>query len=838
MKVFAYVHTHWDREWYQPFEEYRLRLIELVDKLVDDLQSEKLNYFYFDGQTAAIEDYLEIFPEKEQLIKELVEKNKITMGPWYVLADEFLVSGESIIRNLLLGINKSKAFGCNDFVGYLPDAFGHIDNMPQIFSSFGIENTILWRGAGEQKSLFEWLSKDGSSVCAHHLIEGYFQDLLNQQWSTGKKAEHLKIFLDKIKKSTDIEALLLPIGADHLATAVNLMEQISKINENLDDYQIILSSFEEYFENIKAQKVNVKEIKGELRDNSRNFILSGTFSTRLYLKQQNARTGWLLAKIAEPLQSLLEKFEISSSRKNQLEYAWKLFLQNHPHDSICGCSVDSVHREMLTRYEKTNQVTNGVISRCLRDVSNRISKNEIAVFNLCDYPFEGVVKIKTDEKLAETLCCQKTETRKEFPPQILYDIQKIPVQEDYVSFHEYLVYVDSLKPYSLSIINPEKSLNRIEPVKTSQNLLKNKFVEIKVNKDGLLDIKNLENNLEFKNIHLFQDRADVGDTYNFNPIKNDKPTKARLKKVELKENGSLRGVLRLIYEMEIPEKAINETKRSKKTFKQIIQTDVVLYANSKMVEFETTWENKAKDHILQLKFNMPEKITKTISENNLGIIEREFDPDYSIKENMPVPFGKELKTNTACMQRFVWSQGFGLITEGLCEYGVDKNELYLTLIRSVGILSKGKIGTRGQAAGPPLPTPEAQCLGLQKARYAICLTEEPSELFAQADFFMGNILAQKGFAEKTEIKDIEFVKILNPNIYTYSIKKPHDKVKKGIIFRLMNISDKKQSLKADFADNIHQILEVNSLEETLSETNLKNTDIVFGSNELKTFWAL
>ncbi|MFA6989151.1 MAG: glycoside hydrolase family 38 C-terminal domain-containing protein [Candidatus Gastranaerophilaceae bacterium] len=929
MKVFAYVHTHWDREWYQPFEEYRLRLIELMDKLLDDLQSEKLNHFYFDGQTAAIEDYLEIFPEKEPLIKELIKEDKISIGPWYVLADEFLVSGESLVRNLLIGINKSKELGCDNFVGYLPDAFGHIDDMPRIFSSFGIENAIVWRGIGEQKSLFKWISKDGSSVNAHHLIEGYFQDILNQEWTIDKKAKSLTIFLDKIVKYTDIKTVLLPIGADHLATAIDLTKQISEINQKIDKYDIKLSSLKEYIEKVTGQtylkpcrhaelvsashdlaipkqvrndvtKVvepdpflqnidskNIKEVHGELRNNSRSFILSGTFSSRLYLKRQNARSSWLLSKIAEPLQSLLQNTGFSISRQNQLDYAWKLLLQNHPHDSICGCSIDPVHREMLTRFEKTNQVSNGIISRCLRDVANKVSKDEFAVINLSNYEYTGVLKLKTDKDLPNTnwqsidceldsaseghcpfgdigykpnfsaplvgeeqavqgrvplgeggFAAQKTAAKKEFPPELLYNIEKIPVQEDYTNYSEYLVYVNDLKPCSLNIISTKKLSNSFESVETSKNSLKNEFVELKVNENGSLNIKNLKNNLEFQNLHLFENMADVGDTYNFSPIKTDKPLKPILKRSYIIENGTLRGQLRLIYEIKIPEKAVNNEKRSRKTITHSLGTDITLSAHSKMVEFETTWENKSKDHILQLKFNLPQKITKTFSEDNFGLIERNFDPDYSLRKNMPAETGKELKTNTACMQRFVWVQGFGLITEGLCEYGVHENELYMTLLRSVGILSQGKMGTRGQAAGPPLPTIEAQCPGKQVAKYAVCLTGEPKELFKQSDFFMGNILAQKGFVDKTTAKNVEFIKTDNPNIYTYAIKSPQKNSEKGLIVRLMNISDKKQILKADFGEDKNKIFEVNLLEKKLSDKNLQNLDIIFKPNELKTLYIL
>lgn len=835
MKVFAYPHTHWDREWYQPFEEFRLRLIEVMDKLIDDLSSGKLEYFYFDGQTAAIEDYLEIFPEKKDKIKKLIKEGKLSFGPWYILSDEFLVNGESFMRNLLLGINQSREFGCNNFIGYLPDSFGHIASMPMILNSFGIKDGVLWRGAGDEKSLFKWKSKDGSRLLVTYLIEGYFQDIFNKNWTIEKKEEEIKSFLDKIKHHTTLNSILLPIGADHLATAVDLNDQVDKISSLLVDYDIKISSINEYLENIDYQENELIVREGELRDNSRNFILPGTFSTRLYLKQHNSKSDWLLRK-AEKLNTLLEHVGLTDSRKNQLDYAWKLLLQNHPHDSICGCSEDSVHREMITRYEKINQVSKGIIKRCLRDLSLKISKDNIVVMNLCDYEYSGVIKVLSDKEIHKNMIAQKIRTVYGFSDEILYDIQNIPVQEDYIEQYEYLVWVESLKPYSINTINSKTKIKFPQKTEISINYIQNRLIKLTVNNNGSIDIKDLVENKTFSNIHLLEDRADIGDTYNFAPLENDVPQQAKLLKTEIEEEGFLRSILRLHYEIAIP-KNTNEEKRSDEIVKHIITTDIILYAETKRIEFETNWKNISKDHILQLKFNLPEKIYKTISEDHFGLIERDFDPDYSLGDNIPVEFKKELKTNTACMQRFFWSQGLGLITEGLVEYGIDGNQLYLTLLRSIGTLSKGQISTRGLAAGPQIPTPEAQCLGKQTARYALYITEEPKDLFRQADFFMGNTVSQQGFSEIDLLKSNQILGVENSNIYIYSVKSPFDKNKKGIVLRMVNLSKEQQIINLSSIVN-KSIYELNSLEEKGSERNFIDSEIVFKPYELKTLWLL
>ena len=124
-KVFAYAHTHWDREWYRTFEDFRVRLVEVFDGVLKKLEKNELKSFYFDGQTAALEDYLEIRPEKTDLVKSLVREKRLFIGPYYCSTDSFLVNAESLIRNLQKGLKTSKEFGCEDFIGYHADTFGH-----------------------------------------------------------------------------------------------------------------------------------------------------------------------------------------------------------------------------------------------------------------------------------------------------------------------------------------------------------------------------------------------------------------------------------------------------------------------------------------------------------------------------------------------------------------------------------------------------------------------------------------------------------------------------------------------------------------------------------------
>src|SRR5260370_28300394 len=85
-----------------------------------------------DGQTIVLDDYLEVRPEQEERLKQYTRSGRIQVGPWYLQPDEFLVSGESLVRNLQFGLQRASEFGETMRVGYVPDTFGHIAQLPQI----------------------------------------------------------------------------------------------------------------------------------------------------------------------------------------------------------------------------------------------------------------------------------------------------------------------------------------------------------------------------------------------------------------------------------------------------------------------------------------------------------------------------------------------------------------------------------------------------------------------------------------------------------------------------------------------------------------------------------
>lgn len=693
-KVIAYLHTHWDREWYREFEGFRLRLLNVFDNVLDLLEQWKIPCFYFDGQTSALEDYLELHPEKEKLVRELIKQKKLFIGPCYTLVDEFLTYEKAFRKNLEIGLKYAQNLGCKEFIGYFADTFGHSKQVPLILKEFGIDKAIVWRGCPDEIPS-EFLFNGVQTV---NLVRGYFNDIFSTNSSVNEKCDLLKEHLDKIaQKSSNV--LLMPIGADHLGIPADITAQIKDINRILEDYEIELSSPFRYFELVKD---NFKFVyNNELRDNSQTFILPGSYSARIKLKQYSLECSYKL-HVANKFQSFAQKKYKTKSYDNAIDYAYKLLLQNQAHDSICGCSTDQVHEENIIRYKKILQIADSIINELKVTIGG-----PSLIVNLSNINFCGVAEFESCEKFSQEEC-QLIGQRRGFAKELLYNQQKIPVTENYKTIYTYLTEVECKAP-SRALTKPHSFECKILPpldLKISDTHLENTNIALSV-KSGKITVTDKHSGNIYKNFLHFVDFKDLGDTYNFAPDVNDKGEVSTVVSSKILRRGKLQCALEIQFKIK----------------NTVLNTEVSLNKGSNSLKFKINWNNKTKNHILQAQFNLKEPVEKTISQDLGSFIERTFDPDYDIRKNLPKTKGIEVKTNTAPTLSFVGAQGINFITKGLCEYEVKKNSILITLLRSIGIISNPQNPARTTPAGPPIEVEGAQQLGENSAEIIICFSD-------------------------------------------------------------------------------------------------------------------
>ncbi len=348
-------HTHWDREWYQPFQEFRARLVRLMDRLADVLERDPaFTHFHLDGQTIVLEDYLEIRGQRRARLRRLIRAGRLAVGPWYVLADEFLVSGESLIRNLHIGHRLAAEFGAPTKIGYLPDQFGHAAQMPQILAGFGIDCAVVWRGVGADvtQTLFTWEGLDGSRALTVYLpLSGYSNGRTLPETAAELRAQVDAIIAEQ-SPYRRIRSLLVMNGTDHQEPQPALPAALAAAVDGGDGISAEIAPLARFIERARDEHGELETHRGELRSVRRTTVTPGVTSTRMRQKQRDFDVVSRLEHYTEPLATWADVLAGERVLGDFIDWTWKLAVQNHPHDSITGCSVDQVHRDMEARFDQ------------------------------------------------------------------------------------------------------------------------------------------------------------------------------------------------------------------------------------------------------------------------------------------------------------------------------------------------------------------------------------------------------------------------------------------------------------------------------------------------------
>ena len=389
-ELFLVPHTHWDREWYEPFERFRERLIEMMDVLIELADREPgFAHFHLDGQAALIDDYLEARPAREPDVRRLAKEGRISVGPWYTQMDEFLVSGESHIRNLEWGMARARELGAAaPIAGYLPDQFGHIGQMPQILQRGGLGRAVVWRGvpSAVDKTAFWWEAADGTRVLTEYLAFGYS---IGAHVGQCQDAESLRIALAQaaewIRPYSPRRRLLVTVGTDHTVPAVRLSPLLEAVNRE-GGLQARIGSLTDYLRS-EEPSGELPAWRGELRSAARAHLLPNVYSARADQKRRRARVEALVERYAEPLAALVPGF---AWPEEKLRRAWRLLLWNGAHDSVCGCSVDQVARDVDSRFDEAESIAAAIRDHALHTLAKRMSGSGTVAFNPSPFERDGI----------------------------------------------------------------------------------------------------------------------------------------------------------------------------------------------------------------------------------------------------------------------------------------------------------------------------------------------------------------------------------------------------------------------------------------------------------------
>jgi len=390
--VYLVPHTHWDREWYEPFQRFRLRLVDLLDDVLTRAEGDPSFCFTMDGQLAAVDDHLEVRPEDTTRVAALVERGQLAVGPWEILLDEFLCSGETIVRNLERGLARAAMFGTPMRTGYLPDMFGHCAQMPQLLSLAGIDQACLWRGVPStvDSHAFRWEAPDGTPVRCEYLPNGYGNAayLLSDEQRLPARADE---FVARTRRWYGDDPILAMFGTDHSAPLPTLMALVRSLNDSDSPLRLEVCTLADYLALFGADTAGLPAVRGELRSHARANILPGVISVRIHLKQAMARAERMVERYAEPWAALWSP--AAEWPAQFLDMAWHRLVASSCHDSVTGCGVDDTAVQVAARIAEAEQLGQAVRDRVVARLASGVPSDAVLVLNPTPTNRTGLVTV-------------------------------------------------------------------------------------------------------------------------------------------------------------------------------------------------------------------------------------------------------------------------------------------------------------------------------------------------------------------------------------------------------------------------------------------------------------
>jgi mannosylglycerate hydrolase len=746
-------HTHWDRAWYCTFQEYRIRLVRLVDRLLHLLDTTpEFRVFMLDGQMSVLEDYLEVRPQQADKLRQYCRSGRVQVGPWYVLADEFLVSPEALIRNLMVGHRMGEPYGGVMKIGYVPDGFGHIAQLPQILRGFGIHNAFFWRGMGAEGDRlgteFNWCAPDGSGVTTILMPWGYHNvtnlgyaihwgDVSEMAFDWGLAQQKIERAIDRLTPMANTDALLLMNGIDHAEAEPRIPQVIEQANLTLANAQIHQGTLADHLARVCASGVELPSFEGEFRWGRFSEILQGVYSTRIHLKQDNHAGETLLERYMEPLTALawLSGAEVPQGTPDLAWMAWHWLLLNHPHDDIYGSGIDEVHHEMAYRFSQSRQIGEALVRDSLRQLGRQIDctaqdGTPILVFNPQGWPrtevAEALVEFEFDDPKADSFQLV-TPAGEVIPHQVVGDEQRF--------------WMEVLKPnrkrcvrvllpvqvpgmgWTLVFAQPAngQAPARMSTLKVYERGAENRYLAFAIERDGGLRITDKITGHTYAGLHHFYDVEDTGDEYTFCPLPAHSQTistAGRTATVTRLETGPCRAAFRVERTLPLPIGLTEDRqRRSSETVPLPVVSEIRLYADQPGLYITTEINNQAHDHKLTVNFPTGIRTERAYVDESFMVAARDLKlpPSEGWVEDPTSLMHQRAFTDLSDGDR-----GLAILNRGLPSVEVFKDGIIaLTLLRSVGWLSRDDLWVRRIAAGPLVPTPGAQCLGPYRYEYAI-----------------------------------------------------------------------------------------------------------------------
>lgn len=751
-------HTHWDREWYFTSSKSQVYALHDFDELLDTLQENaEIVCFLLDAQTSLIEDYLIHRPEKKASLVNLIKAKRILVGPWYTQSDLLIVSGESILRNLMYGIDYADQLGGSLKVGYAIDCFGQCAQMPQIYNGVGITKSVFKRGLRIEdvpSSEFYWKGAGNSSVFTYHAVD--YMNFMNPRQHV---EENLDILDRLIKKDIDrslSKNIILFNGFDQYPIRKDIATLCDDVSSSTHNYEVVIESIEDTLNHIENDGRQYPSYSGELTCGQTGRVHKSIYSSRADIKSKFALVENYLTFIVEPI-SAIEYLLSGKHESSLIKTMWKLMMESAAHDSIGSCNSDEVNRVIDARIDQVSALSGSLVSlikRRLANAMNEMNPFQFQIYNMTPFqrsevvllkilsPFEKLDLVDSQGRIFQTTTLSAKDVTEALKKTILakagingrYDYREIL---DCTSLYE--VEIEAM----LDIVSmgyetfvPLASL-RAPYLPEDKKVLENQYYLIKINTNGSLSILHKASQKVYEDCLIIEEGGDDGDSYDYSTPKVDWIINSSLSDISdlTFEHSELKSVAKYNLELLTPSN-LEERARLERSEITAFRIEISLKKNDEKIEIKVIVNNKVTEHRVRGLFKSGIQSLMSTADQQFGVINRP-----TVLNDLSV-WKKEKWTEKPRtiepMQSFVSLLGkqsaLSIMTQGTREYqivGSSLDTIALTLFRTYSFMGKSDLEDRpGRCSGMPWSSPDSELKKEMEFRFALVIQGEDHTLGA------------------------------------------------------------------------------------------------------------
>ena len=875
-KIDVVSNTHWDREFRRSFEKTRRNLLIMLDTTLDILENDsEYHSFTMDGHSIMIDDYLEMRPERREQVEKFIKEGRLIIGPYFTLPEEFTISHEAIVRNLMFGrATVEKYGGKTGTVAYTPSSWGQTGQLPQIFADFGLTHMMFYRGISHDEAPAEyiWEAPDGTQMLASRFAlycryNWYYQvhravsrnRVWNKDYQWGEfdevpfrpadgyvgagvnydlkspvanyNKENLKqAILDMLEeeKGHFTTPVFLGMNGHDISVAFPRESEVIKDAKELFDGEIEIehTDLEGFWKDAEKylERDKMTVLKGErrsyLKEGKWTYLFPGTISARTYLKQADFDAYTALTYIAEPLNAIAE-----NDSKNYLTRGWRYLLSCHSHDANGGCAPDEVCKDMEYRYRKARDIADIVADDAMIEIAKNLSPDgqdkrivQLVVYNTL--PFERDVIVPLDIDVPDffgngiEIDGVEMQAITSGKSSVFVDsIWEVPTILDSVNHRFYAKFknVPALG-YRTYEIKPAQHKLLKRPGIAYENILENNKIKAAVNGNGTIDVIYKATGKEYKGLNYLSSQGEVGNAWAHVSPEFDKKYMSIGANAKVYVTESGKLTGSISAEFDFEVPESCEINPSEIYTKIPVKITYTLDADADYIKVVTEIDNKAKDHWLRANFPTEIKTDFSVCDSHFDIVKHDIEiPDST--GWVEQAFGMQpLRTFAALTDD---NDGFAVMPKGLFEYEVfDDSTIALTLLRACRI--KLAVSEEKQTE---LDDEGVQCPGRHKYEYAMCFnasdyTELPNKA---AEIFANVKCAVCGRGKGNLPLENSILSIDNKNVHVTAIKRAQDG--NGIIVRLYNASESEQIITVETDKDLFKCKMTEDMEHKIEKTH-------------------